>query len=217
MSYQLAVIFTFSIAIAAIIGWIRFKVINPAYYPFLYCIWIGLLNEIIGYVFARSGLSNAINNNIYVLAEAILFTWQFKNWGLFRRVKKLFIVLLGSYVIFWFIESILLGRIIYTTSYFRVFYSFIIVLMSINIINEQLVSEKRNFLKSPIFLICLGFVIYYTYKVLVGVFWLYGLGGSRQFRINLIWILIYINLLTNLIYALAVLWMPRRHRFSLPS
>ena len=50
MLSKLIVVFSFSIAIAAIIGWIRFKKINPAYYPFVICIWIGLLNEILSYI-----------------------------------------------------------------------------------------------------------------------------------------------------------------------
>lgn len=217
MNYQLSVIFSFSITIAAVIGWIRFKKINPTYYPFLICVWVGLLNEILSYIIAHTGHSTAVNNNIYVLAESLLFTWQFKNWGLFQRSKYLFVGILVSFSIFWYVESFFVPRITYITSYFRVFYSFVIILMSINIINELLIRERTNMLKSSAFLICTAFVIYYTYKVIVGVFWLYGLGGSRQFRISIVSILIYINLLTNLIYALAVLWMPTKHRFSLPS
>ncbi len=48
-------------------------------------------------------------------------------------------------------------------------------------------------------------------------FWLYGLRFSKEFLMNVTTILIYINLFTNLVFALAVLWMPAKHRFSLPS
>jgi len=217
MTYTLVIALSFSIAIAAIIGGIRYSKINPAYYPFLYCIWLGLLNEIIGYIITQNGYSNAVNNNIYVLLESLLITWQFRKWGLFQRTKTLFFIILASFILIWLTEIFLLSRMKLITSYFRIVYSFTIVLMSIPIINEQLLRERKNLLKNSIFLICIGFVIYYTYKVIIGLFWLYGFSVSREFRTNIIIILIYINFIANLIYAFAVLWMPTKHRFSLPS
>lgn len=217
MNFNLAVIFSFSIAIAAIIGWIRFKKINPAYYPFLYCIWLAFLSEIISYLVVRGGHSNAINSNIYMLGEALLIPWQFKNWGLFQRPKYLFPGLLILFTLLWTLESFFIKGITLNISYFKILYSFAIVLMSIQVINNQLMRERRNFLRSPIFLITAAFVFYYINAVIVGVFWLYGLQMSMRFMLKLAWILIYVNLFTNLIYALAVLWMPTKHRFSLPS
>lgn len=215
-NYAWAVSLSFSIAIAAIIGGLRFKKISPAYYPFLYCVWIALANEVIGFLLTRNGYTNAINNNIYVLAESILLTWQFYRWNLFRRNEKVFAFIIASYVVLWTIECLFTWRIVYTTTYFRVFYSFVIVLMSINYRIEPLRTEKKSILTNPIFLLRTGFLLYFTYKVIVQIFWLYGLGGSKAFRMNVVWILIFINLLTNLIYALAILWMPRKQRFSLP-
>ena len=216
MSYKLGLIFSFSIGIAAIIGWIRFKKVNPAYYPFIFCMWLGFLNEIIGYFITHRGYSNAINNNIYVLAESLLFTWQFKNWRLFHRSKYLFPLLLISLILIWITEGFLIKGINHMFTYFRIIYSFLIVLMSINMINRQLMRERKSIYKNPIFIICMAFLVYYTFTVIVVVFWQYGLNVSMQFVMNLTTILIYINLFTNLIFALAILWIPTKHRFSLP-
>src|ERR1043165_8478875 len=216
-AYNLVILFSFSITIAAIIGCVRFKKINPVYFPFLYFVWAGLLNEVIGYIITHEGYSNAVNNNIYALIESLLITWQFKTWGLFKRVAYLFVVILLSFIIFWVVENTLMSNLNTPISYFRVFYSFVIVLMSINILNQNLSRERRNIIKNSAFLICLAFLINYSYSVIVGVFWLYGLEMNRQFRVNIVWILIYVNLFANLIYAFAVLWMPTKHRFSLPS
>lgn len=215
MNYKLAVIFSFSIAIPALIGWIRFKQIDSVYYPFLYCIWIGLLNEVIGELITSYGFSNAINNNIYVLMESLLLMWQFKKWNLFSRVKFLFPVLSGGFVLLWITESFLINDINYTISYFRIIYSFVLVMLSLTVISRQLSMERKVILKNSIFLICIAYVIYFTNKVIIGMFWLYGLRFSNQFAADLVWILIFINLFTNLIYALAVLWMPGKRRFSL--
>lgn len=215
-NYAWAVTLSFSISIAAIIGWVRFRKISPAYYPFIYLTWIAIANEVLAFLLTRNGYTNAINYNIYVLAESVLLTWQFYRWGLFRERKNLYTLLLLSFIIFWIAECLVLGRIVYTTTYFRVFYSFTIVLMSINYRLEPLITERKSILKNPIFLLRTGFLLYFTYKVIIQIFWLYGLGRSKEFRMNVVWILIFINLVTNLIYALAVLWMPRKQRFSLP-
>lgn len=216
MKITLIDLYSFSIIIAAAIGWARFAKINPAYYPFLFLIWIGLLNEILGYFLIYSGHSNAINNNIYVLIESLLIAWQFEKWGLFEQSKWLYKSILSLFVLTWLIEILFIKGINLTISYFRIIYSFVIVLMSLNVINRQLLSEKKSIYKNAIFLICTIFVIYFLYKAIVGIFWLYGLGENHQFRMNVIWILIYVNLFANLMYALAVVWIPTKHRFSLP-
>ena len=217
MTYTLVVILSYTIAFPAIIGVIRYRVINPVYYPFLYCVWLGFLNEIIGFFVVRSGNSNAFNNNMYTLAEAILFTWLFKRLGLFDKSRNLFFVLILFFGAAWLTETLFLERMKHNTSYFRILYAFVIVLLSIQTIYKQLILEKRNILKNSIFLICTGFVIYYTYNVIVGLFWLYGLRASLEFQMSIFNIMVFINCFVNLIYALAVLWMPTKHRFSLPS
>lgn len=217
MSYDLLTIFSFSIAIAAIIGLIRFKKINPAYYPFLFCIWLAFLNEILNYILARTIKNNIPNNNIYVLLESLLITWQFKRWGLFQRTNYLYFLLISLYVTAWVIEIFFVFTINQMTFYFQIFYSFIVVLMSIHIINRLIVRERKNVLKNPVFLICLAFVTYFTLRVLILTFQLYGTNLSREFRVNVFYSMIYVNLLSNLIYALAVLWMPTKQRFTMPS
>jgi len=215
MNYDLAVIFSFSIAIAAIIGLLRFKRISPIYYPFLICVWIAFANETLSYVLTRVRHSTVINIDIYSVVEALLFTWQFRNWGLLRRPKWLFSTIMCALVIFWIIESLFIGKLHSAISYYRIFYSFFIAVMSIYEINEQINQEKKSLIKNSIFLICMAFVIYYTFNVIVGLFWLYGLHMSVSFQRGVVAILIYLNLFANLIYALAVLWMPSKHRFSL--
>lgn len=216
MKFTLLDLYSLSIGIAAIISVIRFRKINPVYYPFIYCIWLAFSNEVLGYFLIYSGHSNAVNINIYVLFESLLITWQFRKWLVFERYKKPYLVLLVSFLVFWIIEAFFVLSITLIFTYFRVYYSFIIVLMSIDTLNRILVREKTNLLKNPVFLICVSFVIYYTFTVIVGIFWIYGFAGSRSFRRNLGWVYIYINFFSNLIYAFAVLWMPKKLRFSLP-
>ena len=219
MSNLLIYISGFSISISVIISWIRLNKINQVFYPLLICLNIGLLNEFFGLFLTNSGfpISISINNNVYVLLESLLILWQFKNWGSFHNRKYLFWIFVFFFMGIWITENFIIGKITYTNSYFRVSYSFILVLLAINQINEIIVRDRENILLNPVFLICTGVIIYFTYKVLVEIFWIYGLPKSDEFRGNIYLIHDWINLFSNLIYAFAVLWMQKRQRFLLPS
>jgi hypothetical protein len=158
--------------------------------------------------------SNIINYNIFSLIEALLITWQFKNWKLFNKLS--FLLILTGLVITWAIEVFFISSIHVFASYFIIIYSFIIVLMSISILNMLIIKEQGHLLKNSIFLICISFIVYFTYAVIVEIFLLYGINESEKFMINVYAILVYINLFVNLLFALAILWMPTRQIFTTP-
>lgn len=214
-------IVSLSIIIAGIIAAIRFKKIGEAFYPFLILVWLASLNEILSCVLMLLDHGTMVNNNIYVLAEALLFTWLFKKLGLFNSRPSLFIILTVTLSITWIWENFFYGSINHLSSWFRIIYSFLIVLMSISILNELIISDINKPLeqtgsylfKNPVLLICIGSIGYFTFKVLVEVFWLYGLSAGREFRIHVFHILMYVNLTANLIYALAILWVPPKRPY----
>src|SRR5258708_4876976 len=111
MSYAITLILSFSIIIPVVISWIRFRQINPAYYPFIFCLWLGLLNEILSYILSKTIHSNAVNGNIYVLLESFLITWQFYTWKLFNRFKSLYIVILCLLSGVWIVENFIISKI----------------------------------------------------------------------------------------------------------
>ena len=205
-----------SIFIAGIIAAFRFKQIHSIYYPFLYCIWIGSGNEILSYLLIRNKVYSSLSNNIYVLLEALLISLFFKRFGLFKKVPTLYYCILTSIIVIWIAEGFVFGSIHQLSIYFRVFYSFVIVLMSIHCINSLITSSKGHLFKNPSFLLCIGFIVYFTYKVLIEAFFIYGIASSKNFQVIIFAILAYINLFTNLLYALATLWMPKRQAFTLP-
>ena len=206
-----------SIIAAISISLFRIEKISSSFYPFIFCIFLGLTNEVLSYFFLKAGMNISVNNNMYVFLESVLILWQFKNWGSFINRKHLFWFIACLFVGIWVAENFIISKINYTNSYFRVSYSFILVLLAINQINEIIVRDRKNILINPIFLICTGIVIYFTYKSLVEIFWIYGLPKSDEFRGNIYLIHDWINLFSNLIYAFAVLWMQKRQRFLLPS
>jgi hypothetical protein len=213
MSYTWFLIFSCSIFVGALIGLLRFRTIATAFYPFIFCLWIGALNEIISITLPRLGYTTAVNNNIYVLLEAGLLLWQLKNWGGFRGRHGLFSLIIIIFLITWSLEQFVFFTITYPQPYFRIGYSLVIVLLAVHVNNRVMLFEKNQLNKNAVFLICIGLVIYFTYKVLVEVFWLYGLHSSAFFRINVYSIWTWINLIVNCIYALAVVWIPKKQPY----
>src|SRR5205823_12587685 len=94
--------FSFSILIASVIGLVRYKKIDPAYYPFLYCLWIGGLNEIFSFFLITNHQPTAVNNNIYVLFVPVLLVLLFNKWGSFSSTSTFF----SSFMILFLISCI---------------------------------------------------------------------------------------------------------------
>ncbi|MCW3074603.1 MAG: hypothetical protein JWP69_1672 [Flaviaesturariibacter sp.] len=215
MNYTLTLVFSLSILIAVVISWIRYKQIDPAYRPFLFLIWLSFANEILSIILAHTVRNNTINNNCFFLLESLLITWQFYKWKVLNKTGLYLLQCLSAIV--WIVELGFVYNINTFCSYFIILHSFIIVLLSISTINKVAFAGNTKLLKNPIALICFGFIGYFTFSVLTEAFWVNGLGEGNVFVLHIYWIQHYINLFSNLIYALAILWMPAKPRFILLS
>ena len=209
-----------SILIAFIIGIVRYRKIDPAYYPFLYYTGAAVLMEILARIFTLYERPDwhlpALR--VYSFVEFCLFTWLFHNWGLFNRRKAVFFSLLGIFFILWIISSFFIHDLNEQNFSFLVLYSFALIFFSVNTFNKVVVHERGNIFRNPKFLICLGIIIFYTFFTLVNVTSLsvFKQNVSRSFRVNLQQINVYTNFLVNLLYAVAILWIPRKQNFTTP-
>jgi hypothetical protein len=214
LSYLTVLILGLSIFIAGILGALKFNRINDVYRPFIYLIWIGCIAEVLSTYFAYVYHNNLAVGAIYRLCESMFLLWFFYRLGVFKNHNKLLYLLTGIFIVIWiadnFINSHFNARITY---YFDLVYAFSVVLLSISAINDLLFTEKE-LLKNPTFLICAGLIIYFTYKIMDRMFGLYGLKNSTDFRRGVQTILMFINFFTNIIYALAVVWMRKRQPFK---
>lgn len=213
MNYTLIVILGSSVMIPAILAIFRINKIDRIYFPFLICIWLGLLNEVLNFILINEfHVSNSINTNIYCLLEALLYIWLFKNFDLFRH-QRIYVLLVSFICLTWLIDHLVISDITTFNSYFTVTYSLVIVGMSIILINRLIVT-KYDLLRNPMFLICAGLIIYFSLLALTQIFWLYGLNSSKIFRQNIYRIMACVNLSVNLIFSLAILWMNRKQEFT---
>jgi len=213
-SFEVAVAFSLSILIAGIIGVIRFDQIDKRFKPFLYLIWIGCINEIVSICLAYTGHYTIINGIIYDLCESILLMWFFKTLRVFANRKNWFYYFISFFILIWVIETFFKNRFGSSfTYYFNVIYYFIVVLFSIRVINNLLFTE-RELLKNSTFLICIGLILFFSYGIISRVFWLFGLKSSITFLRQVQTLYVLVNLFSNLIFAVAFLFMRKRQAFT---
>lgn len=216
MLYWIIVTLSFSIFFAALAAAIRFKKIDPAYYPFIFCTWLASVNEVASFLLSYNHKSNVHTNNVYVLAEVLLITWQFKRWGYAFKKTLVYGLVILLIVVAWIFETASAADSFGLHFYYRLCYAVMIVAISLNINKRLVTSHKQTLLKSPVFLICTGYIIFFIFKILTDAFWLYKIKSSDAFLYALYFIMAAVNCFVNLLFLIAVLWIPRKpHYISL--
>jgi hypothetical protein len=186
-------------------------VVLKDYRPFLWLIWLGVLNETLSVLSIYNIRSNAVNSNVYVLLEYGLILVQFYRWNDSKAGKYLVLALLGLMV--WVADNLLINHITQNNSWFRVFYSFVIVFFSIDLLNRILVFDMSPVLKNAMFLIAMTFLFYYGCKAFIESFNVLHLGLSKNL-LKMLWkILYFVKVFANLLYTAAILWIPTKQKF----
>ncbi len=215
MRYYITLALSFLIFLPAILGWVRRKMVDPSFFPFLIVVWLNVLLQIFSAIISHSQHHNLYVYNIYILAESLLMLWLFKNWRLFKN-DNIYLFLGAIFVVLWVVETSFFTKLFDGyNSYFQIFYSFTLVLMSISVMNEQLMKERASLTKNSNFIICGAVVLYNTLALLTETFYAYGLELSLSFQSDVLFITTLVNVINNLLYALAIKWMPRKKAFTL--
>lgn len=217
MEYALTVFAGFVIIIAVVIGCVRYQRMLPSYRPFVWFTAISLLNLVISTTCSYLFKQNAVNANIYVLVEYLVILWLFYKWdGETHNRPNYYLSFAITGFIVWVFDNFFWHQLTVFNSLFRVVYSFAIVYLSVEHVNEMLFRNRLGLLKNARFIICLSFLIYYTYKAVIEVFFLFQVNMSSEFITDLFLILVFIDFLINLVYAWAMICIPTKQKFILP-
>jgi len=215
MKYFFLFLLSQSVLLPIIVGLVRLRRMGKSYRPFFLLLVIGFLVEIISFISIRLTKNNTVIVNIYGLVEWTLLAWQFHAWGFLRQKKSLFYALLGLSALVWFIVNIVFGHIHDFSPYFVFFYSFLIVLLCVNEINFMITHHNRNLFRNPRFVICFGLIIYFVYMIVY--YWALEISkfGRSDISISIAFLVAYVNILANIIYAIAFLLIPKPQKFTL--
>ena len=193
-------------------GLLRWRVISQRYYPLFILFSLALLVELVSrYAITSKNFGWIPVNNLYVLVESILIPLQFIVWGYMHKKLNAFYLITSILVLGWVTEHLLLGDITRLHPYFRMFYSLLIVLLSINTINYLVIQEERNLVMHPVFIICTGFIIFFTYQLVYeGIYNIVSdLKSIDTSKLNTAFSII--NAVCNILYGIAFLLVPARN------
>ena len=212
--YLVNILLTYSILLPAIAGIIRYKLVLKDFRPFFWLLWLGVINETVSVISIYSIRSNSVNSNIYVFLEFCFVLLLYYRWRDSRPRNFIVLGVLGLLV--WVADNILMHHITENNSLFRMFYSFVIVFLSIDTVNRILVLDTSPVYKNPMFLIAFAFIFYYAFKGYIESFNVLHIGLSRE-TLNSLWkILYFVNVVANVIFTAAVLCMPKKQKFIMP-
>ncbi len=175
--------------------------------------WAGLANESTSYYLIMNRGNNMISSNIYTLIEFGLFLWFF--YGLSNRKAHTYWLLGFSGITLWIADNIFMHDVDGDNTVFRVLSFAIILLLSMNKISRVILNEQKQPYKKTDLLLCISFFMYYTYQGFVTIFNMFPIGVSTEFYTRLWLILAITNLITNIVYTVAILWIPKQQPYTL--
>lgn len=210
MSDSLKFIFSLSVLFPAVAAVMRFNNADRSYRPFMYLIFISLFNELLVglYLGRMSRKLTTLDWQLFNLVEWIFWLVQFYLWGRLRQNRFLFAALLSVSLVGWIYENFIHSNIYAFNPIFLISYSFLLVLLSINTINSTLAQQNLSLGKNGLFIICVGNVIFYIYTIIVFLFLALDINYQTELMQKIFNIRVYVNVLTNLIYAIGIYYIP---------
>ncbi len=202
------------------LGLFRLKKIDEAFYPFIAICGCGLLAELLRFyqiwLYFNAGVqTNYVIYNIYILVISLLYLQLFFNWQTFGTQKWRLYIGWSILLFVWLTDHVFLGveRLINMTSIFRMTYSSMICLLSVQQINRLIINEKRSLLKNPRFLICISILVFFLLYIIQESVHLFNPDISQVFFKAIFIIRSRMTTFVYLLFFLAILWIPPKKPF----
>ncbi len=212
--FQVAIVSAFSIALPALVILARLPVLYKRYFPLLILFWTGLLNEITSYFVIVYHRNNMLNSNLYTLIEFLLFLWFFYRLNECRKTAYLVPAVAG--IVIWIADNRILHSLSQDNTLFRMVSFVFIVYISMDKFTQLLLSGTNVPYRKTDLMLCVSFLVYYTYQAFILIFNIFPMAVSGEFYQRLWVILSLLNIVTNITYTIAILWIPKRMPYTLP-
>jgi len=201
--------FSSGLILAAAAGIIRYRYAGRRYQPFIIYLCAGVLSEVVSFFSAWILRTNAVSNNFFMLAEVLLLNWQFKRWNSYGTGLKWYNRAAVFFCSLFLIQAAWKG-IDQELFYFNVLYCCYLVTCGLERMSQSVVFSHSAWYKNSDVIICCGMVIYFSCRVIIETFWLYGLFKSPLFRNEVHGLMVWIDLFVNFMYVYAILWIQKK-------
>lgn len=204
-----------TILLPVLASFFRLRETEGGYLPFFLLLWAGAVNEAIKLYLVLHHRGHAVTSNAFSLVQVLLLVWQFRNWGLFGRRAGLFLPVLVLVAGAWLVSTLVFPQPRGFNTLFHFFSSLVLALMALSVLSRQIIRNQVPLLKDPVFLVSGGVAFFFAYASLTEVLWWAGLYRGDVFQTRVYVIFSFVNFFTNLLFFVAVLWIPRKRPFLL--
>lgn len=200
------------IGLPALLGWIRYPRIRPDFYPFIWLLTLGFINEIAGILSSYYFKTSALSYNLFGLVAALLLLVQFHKWLMNAIPLKIFYVIAVIFIFSFCAEWYYAGSLWQFLSYSTILRAAVLVVLSMYCISKRSTNSLVPAYRNPVFLICFGLIILYSNTLLVETLLLLGKEALLVQQL-LVVVLIANNLFVNLLFLYAILCIPLNIRY----
>ncbi len=207
-------IFTYTIVFSVFIALLKIRRVERSYFPVIIFLCYGLLNEIVSEFSIYYFQNNAPNSNVYVLVSSLIVLYQLNTFSIKKPNILVTILILSLLVFSWLIENFFIYTLWRFNAFNNILFYLVIVFFSIRVLAQDMFTGLSAKSDKVIFLISVIFLLQYLVSLIVELFWIYGIYSSSLFLTNIYWIISWMSLVVNLMYILAVLWIPKKRELS---
>lgn len=205
---------SYLIIIPAIIGFFRFTKIERAFAPFFVLVFFDLLTEINFEILTRTVGTNSISSNFYFIVSFYIILWQLLQWGVFKITSWWTIFTSVVVLSTWIIENLIISSLWKFNSYCTVINAGFVLILSIQALSKISFLVKKESTKKLIFLLLAIWILKYAQLIVSETSWIIYQALSFEFNVNLGILGMCINGLTNLVYLLIAIWIPKKRKYS---
>ncbi len=213
-TFHLLTISAFSIALPAVASLFRARLWYTRYLAFSILLWIGLLNEGLSYVLILDKGSNLCNGNLYSGIEFFFLLYLFSKISMLK--VRLYWILGIILLAVWIFDNLIWHSLNNENALFRLLSGYCVLYMGVDRGNQLVLMEHSPQYKQIELWLCVSLVIHFMYKSFLSIFNLFPLGISPEFYAKLWLIFSVVNLVTNILYFITIIWIPKRKDYTLP-
>lgn len=211
----LTIITTFLSFLPFVIGLIKHKKIYNKYKPFILLLALYSTTEISGtfLIILNWGVYLTYLMNIFVLFDFIFLFVILSTWTK-NKIAKTDYLIIFLFSLLWVWDNFFFSKLSVTNSIFRIGYSLMICIKSISLINKQLMRIDKNFIKNPFFIIGATLLLFFTYKSIYETIYFINLNLNKEISYWSFYVLVFVNILSYILFIIAILCMEKKTKLS---
>ena len=201
-------------AIPVMAALFMYKRAATVYRIFFFILLLGCASDLLSWLLISVfSIANILPHDLYQLTAYLLFLLLFYKWNTANK-KIVYTILAATGIVLLFADWLFITKFKTNAPISKIFYSFVIIYLSVDKIND-LVIKKNATLKNSVLIICIGLLIFYSYRAFVISVILANPPMNRDLQIAFYEVLAILNIITNLIYTYAILCITSKQEFSL--